>query len=153
MSKGNVVNTIEEIVAPVIIDLGLELVDIQYIKEGGNWYLRVFIDKPGGIGLEDCQLVSARIDPLLDEKDPIPQSYFLEVSSPGLERPLKKIADYERFTGERIKLTTFVPVEGKRKFMGKLVHASNHSVTLEFEGQNVVIPMDAVASARLMGSN
>ena len=151
MSKGNVVSTIEEIVAPVILDLGLELVDIQYIREGGNWYLRVFIDKPGGIGLEDCQLVSERIDPLLDEKDPIPQSYLLEVSSPGLERPLKKMADFERFTGERIKLTTFVPVEGKRKFMGKLVHASNHSVTLEFEGQNVVIPMDSVASARLVG--
>ena len=152
MSKGNVVSTIEEIVAPVILDLGLELVDIQYIREGGNWYLRVFIDKPGGIGLEDCQLVSVRIDPLLDEKDPIPQSYLLEVSSPGLERPLKKLADFERFTGERIKLTTFVPVEGKRKFMGKLVHASNHSVTLEFEGQNVVIPMDSVASARLLES-
>ncbi|WP_027363807.1 ribosome maturation factor RimP [Desulfotruncus alcoholivorax] len=152
MSKGNVVKIIEEIVAPVIFDLGLELVDIQYVKEGGKWYLRIFIDKPDGVGLEDCQMVSERIDPLLDEKDPIPQSYLLEVSSPGLDRPLKKLADFERFTGERIKLTTFVPVEGKRKFKGKLVHASNHSVTLELEGQNVVIPMDSVASARLMGS-
>lgn len=152
MSKGNVVKTIEEIVAPVIFDIGFELVDVQYVKEGGNWYLRIFIDKPGGIGLADCQLVSERIDPLLDEKDPIPQSYLLEVSSPGLDRPLKKMADFERFTGEGIKLTTFVPVEGKRKFTGKLVHASNYSVTLESEGLNVVIPMDSVASARLIGA-
>jgi ribosome maturation factor RimP len=149
MNKGKVVSTVEKIVASPIEELGMELVDIEYVKEGGRWFLRVFIDKPGGVGLEDCQRVSESIDPLLDETDPIPQSYTLEVSSPGLNRPLKKLADFERFTGEKISLTTYVPVENRRKFKGKLIAASNHAVTLDVGGNSVVIPMEQVAYARL----
>ncbi len=150
MARGSVVSTVEGIVAPVLDEMGIELVDIVYIKEGGRWFLRLFIDKPGGVGLDDCQRVSERIDPLLDEHDPIPNSYTLEVSSPGIERPLKKPADFERFTGRKIRLTTFVPVEGRRKFKGVLVAANNHSITLDNEGSTVVIPMEQVASARLV---
>lgn len=148
--KGNVVTKIEEIIAPVIADLGLELVDINFVKEGGRWFLRVFIDQPGGIGLEECQLVSEKISPLLDEKDPIAQAYYLEVSSPGLDRPLKKTADFQRFNGSKINLTTYEPVDGRRKFKGKLVAASDLAITLKVDGHDVVIPMERIASARLV---
>ncbi|MBF7082368.1 ribosome maturation factor RimP [Desulfallas sp. Bu1-1] len=150
MKKSKVVQEIEEIISPVLDDMGIELVDIQYLKEGGRWILRIFIDQPGGVGLEDCQSVSERIDPLLDEKDPIPQSYYLEVSSPGLDRPLKKLADFERFAGKEVNVTTYVPVNGKRKFKGKLITASSHAIILETGGNDVEIPMEQVASARLV---
>ena len=149
MAKSRVVSAVEEMATPVLDEMSIELVDIVYIKEGGGWFLRIFIDKPGGVGLEDCRRVSEQIDPLLDEHNPIPHSYTLEVSSPGLERPLKKPADYGRFTGSKIRLNTFVPVEGRRKFKGVLVASDNHSVTLDTEGNRVVIPMEQVASARL----
>lgn len=150
MAKSRVVTAVEELITPVLDEMGIELVDVVYIKEGGRWFLRIFIDQPGGIGLDDCQRVSERIDPLLDEHDPVPHSYALEVSSPGIERPLKKLADFERFTGRKISINTFVPVEGGRRFKGVLVAASNHSVTLEADGNSVVIPMEQVASARLV---
>ena len=149
MAKSRVVSAVEEMATPVLDGMGIELVDIVYIKEGGGWFLRIFIDKPGGVGLEDCRRVSEQIDPLLDQHNPIPHSYTLEVSSPGLERPLKKPAHYERFTGGKIRLHTFFPVEGRRKFKGVLVASDNHSVTLETEDGRVVIPMEQVASARL----
>lgn len=150
MKKSKLVQEIETIISPVLIDMGVELVDIQYLKEGGRWILRIFIDQPGGVGLEDCQRVSERIDPLLDEKDPIPQSYYLEVSSPGLDRPLKKLADYERFTGSEVNVTTYGPVHGKRKFKGRLIAASSHAIILESGGNNVELPMEQIASARLV---
>jgi len=150
MANSKVATALEELIAPGLDDLGIELVDIQYVKEGGRWFLRIFIDQPGGIGLEDCQRVSEYVDPLLDQYDPVPHAYTLEVSSPGIERPLKKPADYERFTGRQISLNTFVPVEGRRKFKGVLITASSHSVTLETDGNNIVIPMEQVASARLV---
>jgi len=150
MANNKIVTSLEELIKPGLDDMGIELVDIQYVKEGGHWFLRIFIDQPGGIGLEDCQRVSGYVDPLLDEHDPVPHAYTLEVSSPGIERPLKKLADYERFAGRQISLNTFVPVEGRRKFKGVLMGASNQSVTLEAEGNNIVIPMEQVASARLI---
>ncbi|MFA7468403.1 MAG: ribosome maturation factor RimP [Desulfotomaculaceae bacterium] len=150
MANSKVATTLEKLIAPGLDGMGIELVDIQYVREGGQWFLRLFIDQPGGIGLEDCQRVSEYVDPLLDEHDPVPHAYTLEVSSPGIERPLKKPADYERFTGRQISLNTFVPVAGRRKFKGVLMAASNHSVTLEADGNNIVIPMKQVASARLV---
>lgn len=152
MAKNNVVKAVEELIGPVLEEMGIELVDTVYIKEGGRWFLRIFIDQPGGIGLDDCQRVSEQIDPLLDEHDPIPHAYTLEVSSPGLERPLKKPADFERFTGRKVRLNTFAPVEGRRKFKGVLVTADRQAITLELEeeGKSAVIPLDQVASARLV---
>lgn len=150
MANSKVAALVEELITPGLGDMGIELVDITYSKEGGRWFLRIFIDQPGGIGLEDCRRVSEYIDPLLDERDPIPHAYTLEVSSPGIERPLKKPADFERFTGRQISLNTFVAAEGKRKFKGLLKSAGNHSVTLEVDGDQIVIPMEQIASARLV---
>ncbi|MFZ5649553.1 MAG: ribosome maturation factor RimP [Bacillota bacterium] len=149
MVKNNVAAVVERLAAPVIEDLGMELVDVEFVKEGGRWLLRVYIDKPGGITHSDCEAVSQRLDALLDEKDPIPQSYYLEVSSPGIERPLKKLEDFLRFSGHEVQVTTYAPVEGKKKFTGKLEGADAGALFLEVEGGRMSIPMDQVSSARL----
>lgn len=149
VAKNRVAAVVEEISAPVIEELGLELVDVEFAREGGRWILRVYIDKPGGVGHSDCEAVSKRLDTLLDEKDPIPQSYYLEVSSPGIERPLKKPQDFQRFRGHMVRVTTFTPLEGRKKFTGRLGEVAEGSVVIEEEGGNAVIPMGQIASARL----
>lgn len=149
MAKNNVAAVVEEISAPVIDEMGLDLVDVEFAKEGGRWILRIFIDKPGGVGHSDCEAVSKRLDTLLDEKDPIPQSYYLEVSSPGIERPLKNLRDFQRFKGQMVRVTTFTPLEGRKKFTGKLGEVSEGAVIIEEEGGNTAVPMDQIASARL----
>lgn len=149
MAKSTVVERVTEAVQPIIEDLNLELVDVEYVKEGGNWYLRIFIDKPEGIELDDCQIVSEKIDTLLDELDPIPQAYFLEVSSPGIERPLKKPQDFARFKGQLVNVTTFAPVNGAKSFTGKLMEYNEEGIHLEIKGKQVVFPQQQVATARL----
>lgn len=149
MGQNNVARTVAELVAPLVEACGIELVEVDYVKEGGRWFLRILIDKPGGIMVEDCELISRRIDPVLDTHDPVPHAYTLEVSSPGVDRPLNKLADYQRFAGERIRLTTFVPMDGQRRFIGILGPANEHFITLDVDGKQVVIPMEQVASARL----
>lgn len=141
---------VAELAAPITARYGLELVDVEYRREGGRWYLRLFIDKPEGVGLDDCEAVSNAISPILDEEDFIPQAYFLEVSSPGLERPLKKPSDYERFRGRRVKLTTFTPVNGRKRFTGVLLGHDAQGVHLEVDGQPVFIPWNSVAGTRLV---
>lgn len=149
MAKQKITELVEAVALPVVQEAGLELVDVEFVKEGGRWYLRIFIDKPGGIGLEDCRYVSEKIDQLLDEKDPIPQSYALEVSSPGIERPLKKPADYNRFAGRLANITTFVPYHGKKKFTGRIIGIREDEVVLDIDGSELLIPLEQVASARL----
>lgn len=149
MAKTKIVEQVEEIITPCVQESGLELVDVEFVKEGGSWYLRIYIDKPGGIGLEDCGRLSQKIDRLLDEKDPIPQSYYLEVSSPGIERPLKKISDYNRFAGELALITTFVPFDGKKKITGRITAARGDDIVIDSDGKELSIPFRQVASARL----
>lgn len=149
MAKQQIIEMVEKMALPVVQQAGLELVEIEFVKEGGCWYLRIFIDKPGGVGLEDCRYVSQMIDKLLDEKDPIPQSYSLEVSSPGIERLLKKQADYSRFAGSLANITTFAPLEGKKKFTGRIMGIREDNVILDTDGSELLIPLERVASARL----
>ncbi|MCL6558532.1 MAG: ribosome maturation factor RimP [Firmicutes bacterium] len=149
MARQKIDELVGQLALPVVQEAGLELVDVEFVKEGGRWYLRLFIDKPGGIELDDCQRVSEKIDRLLDERDPIPQSYVLEVSSPGLERPLKKPADYERYAGRLAQITTFAPIEGQKKFTGHLKGLREKNVVLEVKDTEVVIPLEQVVSARL----
>lgn len=120
MAKKKVEEIAAEMVQPIVDALTFELVDVEYLKEGANWYLRVFIDKPGGIAIDDCQTVSEQLSDKLDETDPIKQSYILEVSSPG-ERPLKKERDFERFKGERVEVKLYQPLNGKKIFEGELL--------------------------------
>ena len=110
----------ETLIMPVVEALGFELVDMEYIKEAGAYYLRAYIDKPGGITIDDCETVSRSFSDLLDEKDFIEDSYILEVSSPGLGRPLKKEKDFLRETGKEIEVRLFAPLDGKKEYTGIL---------------------------------
>ncbi|MDI3327216.1 MAG: ribosome maturation factor RimP [Alicyclobacillaceae bacterium] len=149
MSKRKVTAVVEDLVKPIIEREGLELVDIQFVKEGANWYLRVFIDRPeGGVDIEDCSRVSEQLSDRLDEVDPIPNSYFLEVSSPGVERPLKRPEHFRRAVGKTVAVTTYEPLEGQKKFQGVLAEYGDGVITLEDGERTWRIPLEAVASAR-----
>ena len=113
--------TIEEIVQPIVDSKNFEIVDIEYVKEAGEYYLRVYLDKEGGIFLSDCELVSRELSEILDQKDPIKDNYFLEVSSPGLDRPLKKDKDFERYKGRDVEIKLYKPMNGSKQFEGELV--------------------------------
>jgi len=146
-----VVKLVEQIALPIVQEADLELVDVEFLKEGGRWYLRIFIDKPEGISHEDCRFVSERIDRLLDEKVPISHSYTLEVSSPGIDRPIKKVEDYTRFRGRNIVIATFAPINGRKKFSGRLAGTRMGDVVIDMDGAELFIPLEQIASARLAG--
>ena len=125
----------EELLIPIIEENGFELVDVEYVKEGSNWYLRAYIDKPGGITVDDCEKVSRKLSDLLDEKDYIDEAYILEVSSPGLGRPLKKDKDFERSIGEEIEIRTFRPIQHQKEFTGILKAYDKEKIIIEMEEQ------------------
>lgn len=151
MSK--VTEIVSQLASPIIEDLGLELVDIEYVKEGRDWFLRVFIDKETGVDIEECGLVSERLSEKLDEVDPIEHNYFLEVSSPGAERPLKKQADFEKAIGKNVYMKTYEPIEGEKTFEGILTAFDGKNVTLEIKvktrKKTINIPYEKIAKARL----
>ena len=113
--------TIEEIVQPIVDAKNFEIVDIEYVKEAGEYYLRVYLDKEGGISLSDCEVVSRELSEILDKKDPIKDNYFLEVSSPGLDRPLKKDKDFERYAGRDVEVKLYKPLNGTKQLEGELI--------------------------------
>ncbi len=128
----------EALLTPLIEEHQFELVDVEYVKEGANWYLRAYIDKPGGITIDDCELISRALSDLLDEHDFIEDAYILEVSSPGLGRPLKKDRDFERSIGEKVELRTFRPVEHQKDFTGILRSYDKNTVTIETENNGTL---------------
>ncbi|MCZ0755424.1 ribosome maturation factor RimP [Anoxybacillus sp. J5B_2022] len=152
MSK-KVTEVVEELVTPILDDMNLELVDIEYVKEGKNWFLRVFIDSEEGIDIEQCGVVSEKLSEKLDAVDPIPYNYFLEVSSPGAERPLKKAADFERAVGKNVYIKTYEPIEGEKEFEGELTDFDGQTVTVTVKQKtrkkSIHIPYEKIASARL----
>lgn len=121
MVKKDMLESVEKLVLPLVEKHKFEFVEVEFVKEGSDWFLRIYIDKPGGIGLDDCQVISQEISPLLDEKDIIEQAYYLEVSSPGLERPLKNEGDFEKYKGEEVEVKVFKSIDGKKKFTGNLI--------------------------------
>ena len=123
----------EEILLPIVEKNGFELWDVEYVKEGGNWYLRAYIDKPGGINVDDCEVVSRELSDILDEKDYIDEAYILEVSSPGLGRPLKKEKDFERSLGEEVEIRTYRMIDRQKEFTGILKSYDKETVTIEME--------------------
>ncbi|PXV93588.1 ribosome maturation factor RimP [Lachnotalea glycerini] len=126
---------VEEILMPIIKVNKYELVDVEYVKEGSNWYLRAYIDKEGGITVDDCEVVSRALGEILDREDFIDGAYILEVSSPGLGRPLKKERDFERSLGEEVEVRTYKAIDKQKEFMGILKSYDKASVTLEFEDE------------------
>ena len=140
----------EALVQPIMEELGFELVDVTYEKEGSAWYLRVYIDKPGGITIDDCETVNRRLGALLDEQDFIEESYIFEVSSPGLGRPLKKDKDFARSIGEEVEVHLFRPLNRQKEFVGLLKAFDKDTVTLELEDETeLVLERSAIALIRL----
>ena len=123
----------EALITPILEENAFELVDMEYVKEAGTWYLRAYIDKPGGITVDDCELVSRAFEVKLDEEDLIAEAYILEVSSPGLGRPLKKEKDYIRAKGQNLELRTYKPIDGTKEFTGILEAWDADTVTIRTE--------------------
>ncbi len=140
---------VESLLQPFLDENSFELVDVEYVKEGSNWFLRVYVDKEGGIDIDDCGRISEFLSEKLDEKDPIPTAYFLEVSSPGAERPLKKVQDYHKAVGQHVFVTTYEPVDGLKEFEGMLLSFDEQTVVVEIGKKKHEIPYNKVASARL----
>ena len=140
----------EKLLIPIMEANGFELVDVEYVKEAGNWYLRAYIDKPGGITVDDCEVVNRELGDLLDRDDFIDESYILEVSSPGLGRPLKKERDFIRSKGEEVEIRTYRMVNRQKEFRGVLKAWDKDTVTIEYEdGQEQVFERDNIALIRL----
>jgi len=134
MANNKISEIVKSIAKPVAEGLGLELVDVEFVREGKDWYLRVYIDKDGGVTLDDCEAVSKPLSDKLDEIDPIPQAYMLEVSSPGVERPFKTDRDYEKAIGEYVRIKLYKAVNGRKKIEGILEKYDGESVTILTDG-------------------
>ena len=140
----------EELITPIVEANGFELVDVEYVKEGGTWYLRAYIDKEGGITVDDCEIVSRAFSDRLDEDDFIEDSYIMEISSPGLDRPLKKEKDFVRSMGKLVEIRTYRPIEKQKEFCGILNAYDDNSVTIEEEdGTERVFQKSDIALIRL----
>ncbi len=141
---------LDAMLRPTVEEMGYEIVDVEFVKEGPNWYLRVFVDKEGGVSIDDCELISKALEKILDEKDPIEQAYFLEISSPGIDRPLKKKEDFIRFNGETVDIKLYRPLEGAKEHTGKLkAYGEDGSVTIETDTKELTFEKKDIASVRL----
>ena len=134
---------------PVVQAHGCTLWDVEYVKEGGDWFLRLYIDKEGGVDINDCEAISRAVDPILDEKDPIPDSYSFEVCSAGLERVLKRPGDFAQFMGEKVLVKLYKPVDGKKEVVGTLAGFDDGAVTITVNDDPVRFEKNEVALVRL----
>ena len=136
MRSTEIVARTEELVMPIIEENQFELVDVEYVKEGSNWYLRIYADKEGGINIDDCVLISRALEEKLDREDFIKDAYILEVSSPGLGRPLKKDKDFARSIGKSVECKLYRAIDKKKEFEGILKDYSKETITLEIDGED-----------------
>lgn len=139
---------VEELVRPAVEALGFELCDVEFAKEYGGWVLTLYIDRAGGVTIDDCERVSKAVDPILDEADPIEQAYYLSVSSLGLDRPLKKDADFARNVGKRIEIKLYAPVAGKKEYRGELLSYTDERAAVQTESGTIEFMRKDIALAR-----
>ena len=144
-----VTDAVAALALPVVEGAGCALWDVEYVKEAGSWFLRVYIDKEGGVSIDDCEAVSRPLSDLLDEADPIEGSYTFEVSSAGADRPLKKPEHFARFQGEEVEVKLYRPKEGRKEFVGRLRGYEDGCVTLELDGEAAVFARQEIALVRL----
>ena len=144
-----ITDTVGALARPFVEAAGCTLWDVEYVKEAGEWFLRVYIDKEGGVSIDDCEAVSRAMDPILDEKDPIPTSYHFEVCSAGLERVLKRPSDFERFLGEPVLVKLYRPKNGQKEFPGVLKGYAGGAVTIDMNGTELTFEKPEVALVRL----
>lgn len=147
MSK--ITDFVSELARPVVEDEGCTLWDVEYVREAGQWYLRVFIDRDGGVSINDCERISRRLDPMLDEADPIPDSYVFEVGSAGAERELKRPSDFQHYIGSEVELRLYKPENGQRVFVGTLAEYSDGNVTVAIGGNDMTFEKSKVALVKL----
>ena len=148
--KKSIEATIEELVQPIIDTNNFELVDVEYVKEAGEYYLRIFVDKEGGISLNECEVVSRALSEILDVKDPIKDNYYLEVPSPGLDRPLKKDKDFERYQGRDVEIKLYKPLNGTKQLEGELVGLTeDKNIKVLIDNEEVEFNKKDVALIRL----
>ncbi len=149
MKKEGIVATVRKLVQPVVESFGLTLWDVEFVREGSEWYLRITIDKPEGVTIEDCENVHLAIDPLLDDADPIDESYHLEVSSPGLERVLTEPFHFESCKGEKVEVKLYAPLDGSKSFIGTLSGLTESGVVIFLpDGNERTFPRASVASVK-----
>ncbi len=147
MSK--ITEKIAALARPVVEDEGCTLWDVEYLREAGTWYLRLFIDREGGVGIDDCERISRRLDPILDKEDPIPDSYVFEVGSAGAERELKRPSDFQQFLGHEVEVRLYQPLNGQKAFVGALRGYEDGCVTLRTEGKTLQFTKAQTAQVRL----
>jgi ribosome maturation factor RimP len=147
-----VIESVREVAIPVLKSEGMELVDIEYRRESRGWVLRLFIDKEGGVTLNDCTSVSHQVGDLIEVKEIINHPYTLEVSSPGVNRPLKSLGDFERFKGKHIKIKVRQPIEGQRNFRGILLGHEQENVTISSDSRIYIIPYEDIVKASLVNN-
>lgn len=142
-----IADTVRAIAEPVIekLNAGIELIEVEYVKEGADWYLRLYIDKDGGVTLDDCQLVSEALNDILDEADPVKGKYIFEVSSPGIDRPLKTDRDFERYRGTDVEVHLYAPIENSKIFTGKLKGRENCEIIITENGMERHFPVKDVS--------
>ena len=145
-----VTKQVSELIQPILDELGFELVDVEYLSDRGRWTLRLYIDREGGVTIDDCARVSNELGDLIDIKDVIEHEYVLEVSSPGLNRPLKKEADFIRVIGKKVRLRTRMPLNGQRNFIGTLKDFKEHELFIQSEGQLITMAWTNVEKANLV---
>ncbi len=149
--ENNVTSLVTTLAEQVGQELGCEIVDVEYQKEGSEWVLRIYIDREElGVDHELCQAFSHKIDTLLDEKDPIPTEYLLEISSPGIERPLKKPEHFNKFAGETVNVKLYAAFDGKKQWQGKLLGYENNQVGIEVKGKALWLDVETISKAHLV---
>ena len=147
MSK--ITDTVTALARPIVEEEGCSLWDVEYVREAGTRYLRVYIDKQGGVDIDDCERISRRLDPILDEADPIPESYVFEVGSAGADRELKRPSDFAQFMGTDVEVKLYKPLEGSKVFVGKLLGYEDGAVTIERGGKELSFAPVQIAQVRL----
>jgi len=147
--SNEIVDRVRALAEPILSEEGMELVEIQYRREAHGWVLRFYIDKEGGVTLEDCSRINQEVGRTLDVEDFIPTRYHLEVSSPGLNRPLKNEKDFLKYRNRFIKIKTFDPIDKRRQFKGKLLDLVENQIQMEIDGGILHIPLSNVAKANL----
>ena len=144
-----ITETVASFSEPIVREHGCKLWDVEYVREGGDWFLRLYIDKDGGVDINDCEAISRAIDPILDERDPIPDSYCFEVCSAGLERQLKRPGDFEQFMGSSVCVRLYSPVDGAKEYVGTLAGYDGGNVTVVAAGKEKTFQKSEVAQVRL----
>jgi ribosome maturation factor RimP len=130
--------------------MGFDLIEIEHFPNPKHGVLRLYIDKEGGVNVDDCSTVSRQISALIDVEDPVSGQYNLEISSPGVDRPLRRLVDFQRFTGSLVKLKTVMPLEGQRNFKGRLLEASEETLVIETDDEEISLPMSTIDKARIV---